>query len=95
MKRDLVQVTAMIAMAIFSVSLVAGPVLTRHTSPAPAIPAPAVTTATLPACDDDAPGDPVTGPCWLLDDGPGGRLVRVFPYPYAPQPLYVLAGSGK
>lgn len=94
MKRDLVQVTAMITMAVLSVSLVAGPLVAgplvaRHRDPVPA-----ATTATLPACDDDFPGHPVTGPCWLIDDGPGGTLVRVFAYPYAPEPLYVLAGSG-
>lgn len=43
----------------------------------------------LPPCDDDAPGKPVTGPCWLSDDG----RVAVWPYPYAPQPWYVLDGS--
>jgi len=90
MKRDLVQVTAMITMAVLSVSLVAGPLVARHRDPVPA-----ATTVTLPACDDDAPGHPVTGPCWLIDDGPGGTLVRVFAYPYAPEPLYVLAGSGE
>ena len=100
MKRDLVQVTAMITMAVLSVSLVAGPLVAgplvagplvaRHRDPVPAAP-----TVTLPACDDDAPGHPVTGPCWLIDDGPGGTLVRVFAYPYAPEPLYVLAGSGE
>jgi hypothetical protein len=97
MNRDLVQVTAMITMAVLSVSLVAGPLVARHRDPAPApAPAPvAATTVTLPACDDDAPGRPVTGPCWLIDDGPGGTLVRVFAYPYAPEPLYVLAGSGE
>ena len=93
MKRDLVQVTAMITMAVLSVSLVAGPLVARHRDPAPA--PVAATTATLPACDDDAPGHPVTGPCWLIDDGPGGTLVRVFAYPYAPEPLYVLTGSGE
>jgi len=90
MKRDLVQVTAMITMAVLSVSLVAGPLVARHRDPVPA-----ATTVTLPACDDDAPGHPVTGPCWLIDDGPGGTLVRVFAYPYAPEPLYVLTGSGE
>ena len=89
MKRDLVQVTAMITMAVLSVSLVAGPLVARHRDPVPA-----ATTVTLPACDDDTPGHLVTGPCWLIDDGPGGTLVRVFAYPYAPEPLYVLAGSG-
>lgn len=54
------------------------------------------TLGSIPACDDDAPGRPVTGPCWLLDDdGPDGqRRISVWPYPYAPTPLAVLAGSG-
>ena len=56
-------------------------------------PDPPAVTVYLPPCDDDAPGHPVTGTCWLLDDGPGGVLVRVFPYPYAPVPLYVLRES--
>lgn len=46
-------------------------------------------TVTLPPCDDDHPGAPVTGPCWLADNG----TVAVWPYPYAPHPLYVLTGS--
>lgn len=50
--------------------------------------APAVS-ATLPPCDDSSPGHPVTGPCWLTDDGG----TAVWPYPYAPQPLYVLEAS--
>ena len=49
----------------------------------------------LPPCDDDAPGKPITGPCWLIDDDGPGRQTRisVWPYPYAPQPWYVLDGS--
>lgn len=46
-------------------------------------------TAQLRPCDEDRPGHPVTGPCWLADDG----TLAVWPYPYAPAPLYVLQGS--
>lgn len=51
---------------------------------------PAVVRVDLPSCDDDAPGRPITGTCWLWDDD----QVAVWPYPYAPQPLYVLTGAG-
>lgn len=43
----------------------------------------------LRPCDDDAPGDPVTGACWLSDDGG----VAIWPYPYAPEPLMILDPS--
>lgn len=64
----------------------------REASLPPAPPAVTVTTmptlGTLPACDDDAPGRPVTGPCWLMDDGG----MAVWPYPYAPTPVAVMGG---
>ena len=49
----------------------------------------------LPPCDSDVPGLPVTGVCWLVDDdGPEGQTrISVWPWPYAPAPLYVLEGS--
>ena len=43
----------------------------------------------VPPCDDDAPGKPITGTCWLADDGG----VAVWPRPYAPAPIYILAGA--
>lgn len=43
----------------------------------------------LPPCDDDAPGHPVTGMCWLADDG----TVSIWPRPYADQPLEILEPS--
>lgn len=43
----------------------------------------------LPPCDDDAPGRPVVGTCWLADDDG----VAVWPHPYAPTPLAVLEPS--
>lgn len=93
MKRDLVQVTAMITMAVLSVSLVAGPLVARHRAPAPVAPTVTVTShdvKILPPCDDDAPAHPVTGPCWQWDEG----TLAVWPYPYAPAPLYVLVKTG-
>ena len=50
----------------------------------------AVVRVDLPSCDDDAPGRPITGTCWLADDD----QVAVWPYPYAPEPIYVLTGAG-
>jgi len=50
----------------------------------------------LPPCDDDAPGKPIIGTCWLLDDdGPNGeRRVSVWRHPYDPAgPWLVLEGS--
>ena len=57
--------------------------------PAPQVPvkAPESVTVTLPPCDATDP--PTQGPCWLWDDD----TIAVWPYPYAPTPLYVLAGS--
>lgn len=66
--------------------------LARASTPAPA---PTVTVTVVPTlgaippCDDDAPGRPITGPCWLVDDD----MTAVWPYPYAPTPVAVLRGS--
>lgn len=43
----------------------------------------------LPTCDRDIPGAPVTGTCWLADDG----SVAVWPRPYASGPVAILEGS--
>jgi hypothetical protein len=43
----------------------------------------------LPPCDDGAPGAPVTGPCWLTDDGG----TAIWPYPYASEPVAILEPS--
>lgn len=51
--------------------------------------APVPVTVTLPPCDDDRPGQAITGPCWLADDG----QLAVWPYPYAPAPSLILAPS--
>jgi hypothetical protein len=60
----------------------------RPADPAP-VPAPVPVMVQLPPCDDDAPGRPVTGPCWLSDED----RVWIYPYPYASAPMYVLNGS--
>lgn len=49
---------------------------------------PVTPTVTLPACDDNRPGQPVAGPCWLAD----GNQVAVYPRPHG-TPLYILAGA--
>lgn len=43
----------------------------------------------LVPCDQDTPGQPVTGPCWLSDSG----TLAIWPHPYATTPLYRLEGS--
>ena len=86
--------SAIVALLLIGVGLVAAPAWVGL-SRADATPAPAVTVTvqptlgSLPPCDDDAPGRPITGPCWLLDDD----MTAVWPYPYAPTPLAVLRGS--
>lgn len=81
-------IAAMIAVALIGGSggLVLGTAIGSPQSPAQT---PAPVTVTLPPCDDDRPGQAITGPCWLTDDD----TVAVWPYPYAPAPLYVLAPS--
>lgn len=60
---------------------------TRQSAPQVPARAPESVTVTLPPCDATDP--PTQGPCWLWDDD----TIAVWPYPYAPTPLYVLAGS--
>jgi hypothetical protein len=82
---------AILALLLIGVGLVAAPAwvgLSRaDTAPAPAVTVP--TLGSIPPCDDDAPGRPITGPCWLVDDD----MTAVWPYPYAPTPLAVLRDS--
>jgi hypothetical protein len=50
---------------------------------------PATGTLYLPPCDDDAPGRPIQGTCWLLDDGG----IAIWPAPYQGDPIVVLMPS--
>lgn len=91
--RDRVTIALVASIAAIAVSVVAAPAL-RALRPSegpqtvPVVAPVATGPVDLPACDDDAPGRPVTGPCWLLDDG----QLAVWPYPYAPAPIYRLEG---
>jgi hypothetical protein len=91
---DRVTIAGIAAITAITVSLVTGVAFGPRDQAPPQVPPAATVPAHLPPCDSDVPGLPVTGQCWLWDDDDQGvTRIRIFPYPYAPTPLYVLEGT--